>query len=70
MSDYCLKFKYKCESEYWNMPIRKDTEKEAIKEAIAFIEERNIDKRYIEDAYLIEIIHEEKRVWNYKGEQQ
>lgn len=66
MSDYCLEFKYKCESEYWNMPIRKDTEEEAIKEAIAFIEERNIDKRFIEDAYLTEIIYEEKRVWNYK----
>ena len=64
MSDYCLKFKYKCESEYWNMPIRKDTEEEAIKEAKDFIKERNADGRFIEHAYLNEIIHEEKRVWN------
>lgn len=62
MSKYRLKFKNKRENHFLYLPITSINKKEAIVEAIDFIWTR----KNIEEAYLEQIIHENKNVWSYR----
>ena len=62
MVKYKLKFKNKGENRFLYLPITSTEKKEAIVEAIDFVWAR----KNIEEAYLEQIIHEEKEIWGYK----